>query len=535
MIGGQANRRSCSGPYVLIALVAFLVYANTLSHGLVYDDKIILESPLLAHPFDVKAVFSNGFYDKIKSDVALYRPLCDWSCVLNWRINEWFTGKGDSHAGFHLVNVLFHTAACCLAFAWLVEIGIQRWVGLASALLFAVHPIHVETVANVTGRSDAMAMMFGLAFLVLHRRERAVLAALAYLFALWSKESAIAFLPLAIATDVLVRPTGKRPAVGAWIALGITLAVWLALRATAMQHLGSPVPYIENPLFVAPFVGRLLTACSIQLDYLRLQLVPVGFSTDYSFNQIPLVKSALEPRFLGFIAVLVGATLLAWWSRKRRPEIALGVLGYAMLFSTTSNLAVPIGTIMAERLAYMPSIFVCLLVCTLVWIALDRFGTGWAALATGVIVALFGVGTLCQNRVWSDELTLFADQVRTAPNSAKAHFNYGVALALSRREREALGEYERSLAIYPEYAQTWYCKGNALYRLKGDPTSIIDAYRNAIRLGPAHADARANLALFLIAQGRKDEARPLLSELRALDPNHPSLPVIDKRLAAPDR
>ena len=527
-------RWSRSLPYALLALVAFAVYANTLWNGLVYDDKVILQSPLLHDPWNVARVFDNKFYGAVADRLALYRPLSNWSYLVNHRINEILTGSGASFAGFHLVNILLHAAVGCLLFAWLALLSIDRRVALSTAVLFAVLPIHTETVANITGRSDAQAAMFGLAFLIFHRRGAWFLAAPAYLLALWSKESAIAFLPLAVAVDLCLRAGPRRPALARYAPYAAVALVWFFLRADAMRNVGKdPPPLIENPLIYTSVALRLLTAVRVQLDYLRLQLFPRELSSDYSFNQLPVVTSALDPGFLAFLAVCVAAIALAWIVRKREPAVLLAVAGYAILFSTTSNVLVPIGTIMAERLAYMPSIFFCCLLAIGVWSLETWIGARAVTAAIFLVAGAYAVRTFAQNRVWHDELSLFEEQVRTAPNSAKSHLNYGATLAAAGRDRDALIQYERSLAIYDKFGLTYYLIGNALRRLKEDPEKIIAAYRAAIANAPGHLDARVNLALTLIEQRRFDEARVLAQEIAARDPHHPSLPSLALQLARP--
>jgi tetratricopeptide (TPR) repeat protein len=134
--------------------------------------------------------------------------------------------------------------------------------------------------------------------------------------------------------------------------------------------------------------------------------------------------------------------------------------------------------------------------------------------------------------VWEDELTLFAEQARTAPNSAKAHAQYANALTDVGRDREAIGEYERSLAIYVYKPEIYYQLGNALGRVRADPERCIDAYRGAIRLMPSHLEARAALAQSLMALGRFDEARAEVAEIAARDPANGALPGLYRRLAS---
>jgi tetratricopeptide (TPR) repeat protein len=545
----RRSRWSRSAPYAFVALVALAVYANTLGNGFVYDDHIILHSPLLGKPWSFAAIFDNQFRPASAGRIANYRPLNDWSHLLNYSLSRWITGAGASGACFHLVNALLHAAVACLALAWFAELGLGRRVALTGALLFAVLPIHTEAVANITGRSEMEAAMFGLVFLILHRRRARAWAAIAYALALLCKESAIAFLPLAVAMDVcLPREEARRArdvpehVAGArrlplWSygALAVIALAWLLLRAYAVQSADQLPTIVQNPLRFVPLGERLLTAARVQLDYLRLELFPIQLSSDYSMNQIPVVTSALDPRFLVFSAVLAAAIAGAWHLRRRAPIVAFAVLGYAILFSTTSNFLVPIGTIMGERLAYAPSLMVSLLLASALWQAERWIGARGVIAAVALLALAYAGKTFAQNRVWHDELTLFAEQARTAPDSAKAHAQYGNALVEAGRDREAIAQYERSIAIRAYKPEVFYQMGCALNRVHADPEQSIAAFRGAIERLPNHLDARAALALTLIAVRRWDEARAEVREIAARDPGHSSLDVLDRLLAAAPR
>jgi tetratricopeptide (TPR) repeat protein len=531
-------------PYLGLALVAFAVYANTLRGGFVYDDQIILHSPLLGQPWNLAAIFGNQFRPALAGRVANFRPLNDWSHLVNYQLSLWITGSGGNGAAFHLVNVLLHAAVVCLAFTWFESLGVARRVAWAAALFFAVLPIHTEAVANITGRSEPEAALFGLAFLILHRRRSTGLAAAAYALALLCKESAIAFLPLAVAMDLwlpakaggTLRPAHaaeneKRPPFRSYALFVAIAALWLGWRAYAVRDADRSPTIVQNPLLFVPLAERLLTALRVQLDYLRLELLPIQLSSDYSFDQIPVVTSAFDPRVWAFAAVFAGAIALAWIVRKRAPVVPFAVLGYAILFSTTSNLILPIGTIMGERLAYAPSLLFCLLLALAIGSAERWVGQRGVALVVVLLALAYGAKTFVQNRVWHDELSLFTEQARTAPDSAKAHAQFGNALSDVGRDREAIAEYERSLAIKVYKPDVYYQLGNALSRVHADPERCIAAYRGAIQLLPGHLDARAALAQALISAGRLDEARAEVSEIEKRDPAHPSLPLLARRLA----
>lgn len=539
---GAAGRIRRALPLLLVAAVAIGAYVGTLGHALVYDDSVIAQNELMHHPWNLRGIFASSYYGSLRHDSELYRPLAVWSLALNFGLNRLFQLAGAHPAGFHAFNVLLHAAASVLVFA--VVRSLRRASGipvlaLAAALLFAAHPIHSEAVANVTNRSEMLAAILGLSFLVLHRRGRYVPAGVCAFLALCGKESAVGFLPLAWVTDRLFArgvpeagETGERPPAPwkGYVAAGAALVVFLALRSSALAGSADRPALMENPLIAAPIVTRLLTAAALQFEYLRLVLVPIGLSSDYSFDQMPLATSVADARVVAFAVVLVAAGWAAWIARKRFPEVAWSVAGYALLFATTSNALFPIGVIFGERLAYAPSIFVCVLAA----FALARLAE-WsrppvALSVLAIVCATLVVLTVRRSAVWKDDMTLFRDQVATAPRSAKAHLSLGTTLALAGREAEAVPEYETSLRIYPEHSQTWYCLGNALHRLHGDPSRIVAAYESALRFGPMNHEARINLLLTLLELGRKEEAKAQFAELVRLAPGHPAVPALAKRI-----
>ena len=117
----------------------------------------------------------------------------------------------------------------------------------------------------------------------------------------------------------------------------------------------------------------LLTALSVQLEYLRLFAFPVPLSTDYSYNQLPIISSVINYRVILFILLFISAGWLSWKARRRHPVVGFCVLGYTILFGATANIVIPIGTIMGERLMYATSAMLCLLVVSLRLGAMDIF------------------------------------------------------------------------------------------------------------------------------------------------------------------
>jgi protein O-mannosyl-transferase len=510
--------------WLVVAAVAVACYAPTLAYGLVYDDRIVAQSPLLARPFDFLAVLRGGFYPPELRTIPVYRPLSQWSFLLNWRANELLLGAGDSGFGFHLPNVLLHAAACALLLAWLRALPLRSPIPFLAALLFAVHPVHVEAVANVFGRSEPMTLAFGLGFLLAHRRGRPFVAAFLYLLSMWSKESGVPFLGVALLADVLFPPEGRRFRLRAFAAYAGVLALWIALRAIAVRGIPADTVFIDNPAFAAPAFQRILTAAAVQLDYLRLLVWPFSQSADYSFAEREVVANPFDPRVLGFLAVLAIALVVAVLSRRRAPAVPLAIAGYAILFSVTSNFVLPIGTIEGERLAYAPSMFALLLAA--VFLRPVPLGS-FAALA---LVLGSAVLTFRAERVWRDEPTFYREMVRAAPRSAKAHMSLGTHLGMEGDVQGSIREYETALRIAPAYDRAWIALAG-LRRLDGNLAGAVDAWRAALDLDPSFSSARADLATALLDLGRREEAAGEARELFARDLHHRRLAGIQDRLA----
>jgi len=519
-----------------VALAACVVYATALPNGLVYDDlQVIPGNPLIEKPWNVWAIFSGPYRIGQQSVIGLaYRPLAVWSFGWNHALNVLAGLPGNAPFAFHATNVLLHAAACMALYALCLRLGLGGWPGLAIALLFAVHPIHTESVTAVVNRSEVLAALLGLLFLVLHRDRRpAWICALAALGAMWGKESGIMFLALAPVLDLLFpAPDPRRRAAvyGSYAAVGAFWIAcwWVALREHPEQQV---TPFMDNPLIGLPLVQRLLTATRIHLHYLWLQVVPVRLSSDYSFNAFPLIARPGDPHVLGALLLITAAAAAGWAFRRSHPVVTFALIAYPVLFAVTANVFVVIGCT-AERHLYAPSIAWCFLIGYAAWRARERWGKP-VSVAFAALLAAYGALTLARNRTWANELALFEAQAASAPASVRARFNYGTLLVKLAENERAVPELEAAASIYPGHPDIFYNLGNALRLSRADPERVVRAYREAIRLDPGNRPAISNLAVYLTELGRRREARPLVLELARLDPGYHSLPLLYRLLRMP--
>jgi tetratricopeptide (TPR) repeat protein len=173
-------------------------------------------------------------------------------------------------------------------------------------------------------------------------------------------------------------------------------------------------------------------------------------SADESFNQVPVVESPTDPRLLLAGAAAAALALGLWVGRRRTRPLLFGVAFFLGAFAVTANVLFPIGTIKAERLAYLPSFGWCL-ACAFLCLRLLPAATRVRVAAFAALLVLLGARTWVRNADWADNLTLFERTVATSPNSARAHNNVGALYGQSGRYADAIVHYREALRILPDY------------------------------------------------------------------------------------
>jgi tetratricopeptide (TPR) repeat protein len=484
---------------LLCALIAVLVHWRALGHEFALDDVRLVESnPAIVSLAHIPRLFVEPYWNVAGENYGLYRPLT----IASFSVNRAILGAGPF--GFHLVNVLLHAAIAALVWQVLRRAGTHYGTALLGGCLFAVLPIHTEAVANIAGRSELLAALFVLAAWIAHRRADEagsaagrwhMSAAVFYLAAILSKESAV-LAPLLFFADDVLRRRGAAPRRGRLL-LGYAGActVMLALRGVALgvhQSAAATIP-LDNPAAAAGPWPRVLTAVWVQLKYALLCVAPGQLVSDYSFDAIPVARSLADSRVLAGIAFLAALVTTAVWGWKHSRPVALAVIVWVVFFLPSANLLFPTGTIMAERLSYLPSLGVCLL--------LAHLGAAFAAgpepldakrvrvLAVVVLAcaAVFGFAMRTWARVpdWKNNLSLALADVRTMPRSAKLQAGAGMFLADAGDARAAEDHLRRAVEIYPEYAQMHYNLAVLLVR-RGARDDAADHLRRAIELAPGN-------------------------------------------------
>jgi tetratricopeptide (TPR) repeat protein len=431
----------------VIAAAAFLAYHNSFSGEMFYDNrKIIADNPIVKADDSTAKIFSSNYWSPGPSN--LYRPLPIYTYYLNYKMMGWEARP----AGYHVCNLILHIVNGMLVFLLLSRLSGRALVGAFAGILFVAHPVLTEDVTNIVGRADLMAMFFVLLAFLLHMaagvsskpRRFAFLAVGAFLFflGLLSKESAIAGVAMFLAFDlVLLWPRVRRTTAGArgifrWLLTRlcschvfylVPIAAWVVIRSIIIARDESTylVAFVANPLAFASFLQREATAIVVLGLYLVRLVWPVTLSADYSYDQIPLVTSPANLAFLASLAAVLAVLALGVILWKKSPLASFLIWCFFICIAPVCNIFLPIGTIAAERLLYMPSLAWCgLLAVAVVWLA-GRLKSRRLAVVAAVavilcIAGLYSYRTIVRNEDWRTEKSFFAATYATSPRSVAA-------------------------------------------------------------------------------------------------------------------
>jgi hypothetical protein len=456
--------------YGAVAACALIVHLGGLWNDFAVDDRYIIVFNSLVHSLDgVWRAFTMPYWPPDLGG-KMYRPLTIATYVLDWRVG--------GPLWFHAVNLLWHAGASVAVTALA-----RRWAGaaaaLAAGLVFAVHPVHVEAIANVVGRAELMATV-GVCLAVYAALVRGSVAwsVLALVGGLLSKENA-AVAPGLIVWGWMVglaRPTRSRllAFVVSWVVVGVAYA---ALRWAVLS------PY-ERFVNVAPvFVGAgqaavRLTGVAALADVARLLVFPLTLRVDYSPAERTIVASLIDARFaLGLLCCGVWAVLLivAWRRGRRLEAFGLGWIGIAFL--PVANILFPTGVVIAERTLYLPSVGLALAVGG--WLGTLN-ARAYGPLLAAVVIA-GGVRSALRVPVWRSDLSVTLSVLDDSPRSYAGPARTGALLLASGEPEKALAAMQVAIGIFDRGHSTYVAAAAAAFA-SGRPDLAHDFMRRADQL-----------------------------------------------------
>jgi len=509
--------------WCLVVLSAVLVYLNSLPNDFTYDDlPIIVDNPVTQLEAPWYDSWQSSYWPEEQSSRdprALYRPLTVFSYALQRRV------MGSAPWSFHTLNVLLHALAS-LGVWWLAKrLGCSAPAALLGGLVFAVHPLHVEAVANIVGRAELLSTvaillalwlwdlrlrlarrsvsqwrLWALRFAVLllsavaitSKESGAIVVVLVGAWYIWEGQSRIQRVGSGRSGNTFLWISWMKPVVPLLALLGIY--VWFRVQVTG-SILGFGEHYVSssNLLPEADLTSRILTPFSLLGRYLGLMVWPDRLLCDYSPNVLPVTSSVIEGYFLIGVFFVIVSVVVALFSCRRGSVGLLIVLGFYLTYVAVSNSLVLIESIFGERWFYGPSVWLCValgLIVDRAAILLKRKGV---ILSRSIVVGCVSVvllwlsaRTWLRNPVWKNNETLFSyDLAAMDPEHRSGHLCNAVGKIHYQRH-----EFDKAEALVQE----------------------------AIRIEPDHFRYHQLLGKIFMASGRNEQAVQSLEQASQLQP-----------------
>ena len=468
------------------ALVAaiFLVYRRTLGNGFVWDDIPYLLQNSHVHDGLTLAGVKWAFGSMERCN---WHPLTWISAMIDCGI------YGPKLWGHHLTSVLFHAANTLLLMLVLIRMTSRQGSAQAGSLwrsgfvaaLFAIHPLHVESVAWIAERKDVLSTFFLmltlLAYLSYVKRPnwgRYCLVALLFAMGLMAKPMLVTLPILLLLLDYW--PLGrKRP---------VRVLIWEKVPLLALSAASSVVTYIAQRQghAVAPYPLdlRIENALLSYLRYIGKMVWPSGLAVHYPFPE----QGIPAWQVIGAALALTAISLIAVKARKRHPYLLWGWLWYVITLIPVIGIVQVGGQSMADRYTYVPLIG---LFVALAW-GIPRITRTGVVLASAAMAALMLCSVL-QVSYWRNDETMFRRVVSVNDNDAMAHNYLGVTLALQGNLKEGREQFEKALALDPHYPAAHVNMGNLLLT-EGDKAQARVHFQEALRSEPDNKEALVRMA-----------------------------------------
>ena len=496
-----------------LAIVGFAIaaYAPLRANGFVRidDPAYLVDNPHLAHGLSLETV------------AWALRP----GYASNWHPLTWISHAFDvSLWGLdpwphHATSLLLHLASAVLLYALLLRTTKREGASFFVALVFALHPLHVESVAWASERKDVLSTALGFAALTAWVAWTGRGGAGPYLVALALYALSLSAKPMLVTLPFLLLildrwPLARRPSRPMlekvpYFALAAA-SCWLTVVA---QSRGDAIDSLEN----IPVGFRLGNAAAAYLDYARLALWPSGLAVFYPYPSggPPAAKIA------GGVVLLAIGSVLAIATRKRRPWFLAGWLWWVGTLVPVIGIVQVGGQARADRYMYVPLVGLAIAVVYTIdaLVAEARARRTAAAALGGAWIGALSVVTWIQVGVWRSDRTLFEQALRVTKDNYVAHFQLGYDYAHEDRIQESLAQYAACVQLLPDYDRARNDYGAALM-VAGRFDDAAREFRESLRCNPMAALVHFNLAGALLRLHRTDEAIASLEKGLELEPSN---------------
>jgi len=546
---------------LIIFLIAFIQFSNTLGHDFAWDDKIVIQENdrvqkgITGIP-DLFKKYNTG----LRKDQYGYRPVTLTTFAIDYSFSNGQPGW------FHFMNIVYFGLLCIVLFHVMKRIFYQYSILLPFLItvIFIVHPIHTEVVANIKSRDEILALLFCLLSLLQLSKfietkgwKHLALTVVFFVIGFLSKENAVVFLPIYLLSLVHLNPSNWKRVLkigGVLIPAGL-IVVYLISAYSLNSELGKSETeglgvYQENFIlgnaffYVDQFINKVGNAAYLVLLYLKDFLAPFNLAYYHGYGDLQPVGIASWQAVVGLI-LSIGSIGFALLRFKKNPLLSYGILFFFFSLSIYLHIIRTLSDTRADRFLFFASVGLVIVLVAIVskllkvdltpqpsenitFSALLKKLNSPQKLAFAGIVLLFSVITFSRNTIWENDFTLVENDMERLESSARPHYFYATNLlqdiqqngADREKEKSMIHHYMRSIELSDSIYYARIELGTYLLN-QGNLGKGIDVFEEAVELFPKTSDPRYYLGQAYVQAQQYEKAIPQLKKSIAYAPKSP--------------
>ncbi|MDD4956856.1 MAG: tetratricopeptide repeat protein [Candidatus Omnitrophica bacterium] len=500
--------RILTNKYAVLALMLVLgaiIYFPSMQGGFVWDDgPLIVDNSFIKDISHVPDIFSRDWGGGAGLQYGFYRPLTIMTYMFNHMV------FGPDAFWYHALNVLMHVAVSYALFLMVMMLSGARPVAFFAAIMFLVHPAQVDAVAYVSGRADMLAGLFIImamgAYIKCACSEKGSfffgVSLLCFVMALFFKENSIVLPAMIAGYHWAYR---KKADVARILSILLVDTAYIALRFSVMGNILG-----HEKLTASSMLERVPGAFAAIAGYFRIFIVPAGLHADYGAR----LFSMNEPVVLAGVLIAVALMVLAIKRRGQSPITSFSICWFFVLLLPVANLY-PVAFYMAEHYMYMPFIGIFIMIPG--WLFSARGDRRAACIALTMVVFFWTALSFKQNGYWKDPIAFYQRTLEYTPDSARMHYNLGLAYRNIGELDRAEEAYSRAIELDPEGRDAYYNLA-IIYAEKGKKKESVELYKKVIGIDPGFMMAYNNLAIELAYLNERIQAEKVLKHAMKMDP-----------------
>lgn len=513
----------------VVILTTFLTYFNILQNEFVWDDKDFVLNWEETRNFNNIPAFFKGSVPFPHEGV--YRPLRSIFYAFSYKM------YGLDPLGYKIQAITIHLICAVLIFFIVLRIIKNRAISFMSSLLFAVHPVHTESITFTSASFDTIGIIFFFAsFLAyLYARQNKtklyyyVVSIILAILAFFTYEMTLVLPLIIVLYEFCFNKNGLIKNLKVSAPYFVFALTYLFIRIGILHIIGRGL-YVGDSFYIT-----MLTMAKVFFKYISIIILPInlnilpfvseGISSLYITKQAALSQSVFDAQIIFSISALVCLAIIAIVNFRQHPIITFCICWFFICLSPVAYI-IPQAALLSERYLYISSFGFTLLISFLMWhayrVSFIKYRTNYIKLIFVVffifIFASFSILTYSRNKDWKNEMILWAKTTSQSPNHPIAHNNLGTVYKDAGQINLAVIEYKKAILINPKYAQAHYNLGY-IYQIQKKFDLAIGEYKQSIIFNPNYAKARNNLGTVYYLKGELGLAIGEFQELLRINPD----------------